>query len=221
MGDSGFGKTVLMRSLVVSLAATHSPDELHVYVIDMAGRSFRSLAALPHMGAMLHADDDGFEERLQRTFEMLNRLANRRTQLFAVAGVTNLYEYNERHPDEAQPAVLVLIDNFAPLVENYESFVDAVISPLVRRSLAAGITFVCTANAPNGLPSKLYALFAERVTFKQSNTDRYMDIVGRGAIEIGDIPGARLHPCREAAADVPGSPGHWRAVWAGRARSAA
>ena len=39
------------------------------------------------------------------------------------------------------------------------------------------------------MSSKFYNLFGERITFKQGNLDRYMDIVGRGAIEIDDIAG--------------------------------
>jgi hypothetical protein len=35
----------------------------------------------------------------------------------------------------------------------------------------------------------LYNLFTERITLKQTNPDRYIDIVGRGAIELEDIPG--------------------------------
>jgi DNA segregation ATPase FtsK/SpoIIIE, S-DNA-T family len=39
------------------------------------------------------------------------------------------------------------------------------------------------------MSSRFYALLGERITFKQSNTDRYMEIVGRGAIDIGDMAG--------------------------------
>jgi hypothetical protein len=66
--------------------------------------------------------------------------------------------------------------------------VDTVLIPLVRRSLSMGITFVVSGNAPT-LPGKLYNLFGERITFKQTNSDYYRDIVGRGAIEIEDTPG--------------------------------
>ncbi|MCB0198032.1 MAG: hypothetical protein KDJ65_39180, partial [Anaerolineae bacterium] len=72
---------------------------------------------------------------------------------------------------------------------NYEMLVETVLLPLVRRSLSVGITFVVTGNMPNNMPSKLFNLFGERITFKQTEADRYVDVVGRGAIEIDDIPG--------------------------------
>lgn len=188
-GDSGWGKTSLLRTIMVDLAATHSPDELHIYVIDLGGRNYRSLEALPHLGGVIYADEETFDERVQRLMDKLATWADQRSQVLASVGASNLYEYNQRFPERALPAILVIIDNFAPLQENYEMFVEAAITPLVRRSLATGINFVVSANTPNNLPGRLLALFGQQITFKQSNPDRYLDIVGRGAIEIDDIPG--------------------------------
>jgi DNA segregation ATPase FtsK/SpoIIIE-like protein len=189
MGDSGWGKTSFLRTLLVSLAATHSPNELHAYVLDLGGRNFRSLEELPHVGTVIYADEETYEERLQRLLAKLENLIDDRQQVLSNADSASLYDYNERYPEQSLPAVLVVIDNFADLQENYELLVDTTILPLIRRSLSMGVTFVVTANIPNNLPSKLYNLFGERLTFKQGNLDRYMDIVGRGAIEIDDIPG--------------------------------
>lgn len=189
LGDSGWGKTSLLRTLIVSLAATHSPDELHVYVADLGGHNYRSIEEYPHVGTVVYADEEAYEERLQRLLDKLDRMVDERSQLLGEAAANTLWEYNVRRPEQALPAVLVVIDNFAELYENNETLVETAIMPLVRRSLSAGVCFVVSANAPNNMPSKLYALFGERVTFKQSNTDRLLDIVGRGALEIDDIPG--------------------------------
>ena len=189
LGDSGWGKTSFARTLLVSLAATHSPDEFHAYVLDLGGRNYRHLEDLPHVGGVIYADEESYEERLQRLLDKLVQITAERQQLFSHADAGDLYEYNAKNPDRALPAILVVIDNFAELRENYEALVEATVIPLMRRSLSAGITFVVTANAPNNMMSKLYNLLGERITFKQANRDRYMDIVGRGAIEIDDIAG--------------------------------
>lgn len=188
-GDSGWGKTSFIRTLVTSLVSIHSPAELHVYVLDLGGRNFRNLDDLPHVGAVIYSDEEAYEERLQRLLDKLGRMVDERQTLFSNADASNLYEYNERHPKEPVPAVLVAIDNIAELRENYEVLLENTVMPLVRRSLSVGISFVVTGNAPNSMPSKLYNLFGERITFKQANPDRYMDIVGRGAIEIDDLAG--------------------------------
>jgi DNA segregation ATPase FtsK/SpoIIIE-like protein len=188
-GDSGMGKTSLVRTVLTSLAATHSPDELHIYVLDLGGRNFRSLEDLPHVGRVIYTDEEAYEERLHRLLNKLSRMIGERQQHLSNADANNLYEYNESHLEEPLPAVVVVIDNFAELKENYEALVDATLIPLVRRSSSVGISFIVTGNVPNNLPSKLYNLFGERITFRQTNLDYYMDIVGRGAIEIDEIPG--------------------------------
>lgn len=189
MGDSGWGKTTMLRTIMTSLAATHTPNELHMYALDLGGRNFRMMEGLPHLGAVIYAADETFEERLNRLVDKLQRMVELRQQFLADKDASTLLEYNARHPESPYPAIVVFIDNFAELNENYESLVEGTIMPLVRRSQSVGISFVATCNAPNNMISKLYGLFGERVTFKQSNKDRYMDIVGRGANEIDDIGG--------------------------------
>lgn len=188
-GDSGSGKTVLLRTLMVSLAATHSPNELHLYVLDLGGRNFNSLEKLPHVGAVIYADDEKFEEKMSRLLDKLTQMTRERQQLWSEVNVSSLAGYNQRHPSQSLPAVVVIIDNFAELQENHESLIENTLVPLVRRSLNVGITFVVSGNVPNNLPGKLYNLFSERVTFRQTNADYYRDIVARGAIEIEDVPG--------------------------------
>ena len=188
-GDAGSGKSAMLRGLLMSLAATHSPDELHAYVLDLGGRTFRSLEALPHMGAVIYADETRFDERCQRLFDTLTRLVDERQHGFSEGGVNSLYAYNARHPDRALPAILVLIDNFAHLQEGYDTLIETTLIPLIRRSLSAGVCFVVSANIPTNLASRLYNLFTERLTFRQTNRDRYMDIVGRGTVELDDQPG--------------------------------
>jgi hypothetical protein len=173
----------------VSLAATHSPNDCHIYVLDLGGRNLRSLESLPHVGDVIYADEGAFEERLQRLIEKLNRAMEERQQLLSSDGSSTLYEYNVRHPDQSLPAIVVMIDNFAELQEGYETLIETTVLPIVRHSISTGITFVVSANVPGNMASKLYSMFGERVTFKQVNSDRYMDIVGRVKVEIDDIPG--------------------------------
>ena len=188
-GDSGSGKSSLLRTIAVDLATTHSPDELQIYGLDLSGRGFRSLEVLPHLGAAIYADEDHFDERLQRLFEILSARADERQRLISEAGCSSLYEYNARFPAQSQPAILVLIDGFEALRESYETLVDTALLPLVRRSLNVGIAFVVACNAPTSMGARLYSLFGERLTFSQTDPDRYVDIVGRGAVEIEALGG--------------------------------
>ncbi|MFN8459959.1 MAG: FtsK/SpoIIIE domain-containing protein, partial [Anaerolineae bacterium] len=55
-GASGWGKTTFMRSLVVTLAATHSPAEFHAHVL-LGGTNLEVLRALPHVGTIIMPDE--------------------------------------------------------------------------------------------------------------------------------------------------------------------
>ena len=157
--------------------------------LDLGGHNFRSLEELPHVGAVIYADEEAYEERLQRLLEKLDRLADERAELLGEAAANSLWEYNARNPEQALPAVLVVIDNFADLHENYEGLVEATIMPLVRRSLSAGISFVVSANARTTCPAG-----SMRCSASASPSSRATPIVtwtswAAARIEIDDIPG--------------------------------
>ena len=54
-GASGRGKSTFIKSLVLALAAQHSPRDLHFYAIDFGRGGLRSLRNVPHCGAVIDA----------------------------------------------------------------------------------------------------------------------------------------------------------------------
>lgn len=48
-GGAGFGKTCLLRTAIVSLAATHSPDQVNIIYIDPKETSAPDVVGLPHV----------------------------------------------------------------------------------------------------------------------------------------------------------------------------
>ncbi|RME52990.1 MAG: hypothetical protein D6790_18150, partial [Caldilineae bacterium] len=186
LGDAGYGKTTFMRALLTALAVSHGPHELHAYIVDMGGRNYGSVQGLPHVGAVLYADENTFEERFRRLLKYLNAVQRERQQRL---GEESIFAYNQRHPADPLPLLLVMIDNFAELQQNYEALLENELLPLLRTSLTVGIAFVAAANQPSDMSSKLYRLFGQRITFHQRDRDRYQDIVGRGAGELEELPG--------------------------------
>ena len=188
-GDGGSGKTTVLRTIVTGLAASYPPDQLHVYAVDFGGRGFAALAGFPHIGALLSSDEESFDERLRRLLDRLTRTADTRQQMVTEAGANTFAEYNAQHAEHPIPTIVLLIDNIAGFGETYEALIESTFIPLVRRALGVGICVIVTGNAPNSMAGKLYGLIAQRLTLRQANPDRYADIVGRGALEIGETPG--------------------------------
>ncbi len=184
-GASGWGKTTFVRTLITSLVATHSPDELNVYILDLGGRNLIVFNELPHVGAVITSDED---ERIQRLLRKLASILEKRQSVLSDAGATDIYAYNSKHPDTLLPAILVVIDNFAEFKENHENLLDP-LTALIRDSRAYGIHFLVTADLPNALTGKLFNLFTERMTLRLSDAAEYIEVVGRGVPDMGSIPG--------------------------------
>ena len=184
-GASGWGKTTFLRTLILSLAATHSPDEMHIYVMDFGGRNLMAFRDLPHIGAIITSEE---EERINRLLRKLGSIIESRQALLSEAGLPDIYSYNQKNPGNILPAVLVVVDNFAEFKENFEGLMPTLIS-LVREARAYGVHFVITADQPNAVPGKLYSLFTERMTLKLSDTTEYTVVVGRGVPDMGNIYG--------------------------------
>ena len=184
-GASGWGKTVFLRTLITSLAATHSPEELHVYMLDFGGRGLDVLEALPHRGASIMPSE---EERVERLLRKLARVLEERSALFSQARADTLSTYNANHPEDVQPAILLVIDNFAEFKENYERLMPQLLG-IARDGRAYGVHLVVTAEQGSALPGKLFSLITERLVLKLADKTEYANIVGRGVPGVDDIPG--------------------------------
>jgi len=186
-GASGFGKTVFLRTLVMALAAKQSPKELHIYAFDFGGKGLDVISDLPHFSAPPIAS--GEDERIQRLLRKLSNEIEARKALLSRERAENLAVYNAANPDKVLPAILVLIDNFVEIKENYENLLPEFIS-LMRDGRANGVHFAVTADVPGSMGAKTFALFSERLTVKLSDAQEYTTIVGRG------VPGAPQDPGR-------------------------
>lgn len=191
-GASGWGKTTFLQTLLVALTAAYSPDALQCYILDLGGRSFGSFKALPHLGDIILPDDEGYEERVGRLLEKLERLIAERKTLFSEGDARDLLDYNRQHPKRPLPFLLILIDNFAELRQNFEMLIDDTLIPLLRQARTYGITFFLTGSEPSAISSKVYNLIGERLTLSLTDPTKYFDIVGRGAADFASMPGRGL-----------------------------
>ncbi|MEZ4662920.1 MAG: FtsK/SpoIIIE domain-containing protein [Caldilineaceae bacterium] len=199
-GASGWGKTTFVRSLVVSLAASHSPNHLHAYVLDLGGRNLGKLAELPHVGAVISPDSAGYEERVEQLLRELDDMVQKRKELLNDVDAEDVYQFNRTvsrrsGAGEPLPAIVVIIDNFIEFREtfggnddNVESALDRFVA-LARQCKPYGIHFVITAQQLNAVPSQVYSLFTERLTLKLADPTEYRAIVGGHVGDMGETPG--------------------------------
>lgn len=182
---SGWGKTTFLRSVIMGLCATHSPADLNIYMLDFGGRGLDVLSDLPHVIATVLPSE---EERVTRLLRRVGNVLEERRNLLSAARADNVFIYNDQHPDKALPSLLVVIDNFAEFRENYESYIEGLIS-LVRDGRSYGVFFLLSGQLTGNVPGKLYNLFTERYALRMADAGEYSNVVGRNVQDMGEIAG--------------------------------
>ncbi|MBM4423806.1 MAG: hypothetical protein FJ030_10485 [Chloroflexi bacterium] len=188
-GASGRGKTTFIKSLLFALAAQRPPSELNMYALDFGRGGLKALRLLPHCGATIDASQP---DRVEALFRLVRGLMNERQD--RLARFASLEDYNAQHkdnPDVLFPCVIIAIDNFAEFKENYEYLMPDLLT-IVRDGRQFGIYFILTASQTNDIPAKLYNLLTQRYSFTMSDPTAYIDIVGRGALSLANVPGRGL-----------------------------
>lgn len=130
IGATGSGKSELLKTLVVALAATHSPDELNLVLVDFkGGATFLGCEDLPHTSAVITnlADEAVLVERM---YDAISGEMNRRQEILREAGnFANVSDYtaarsNGREDLSPLPALLIIVDEFSELLSEHPDFAD-------------------------------------------------------------------------------------------------
>jgi S-DNA-T family DNA segregation ATPase FtsK/SpoIIIE len=130
VGATGSGKSELLRTLVVGLAATHSSAELNLVLVDFkGGATFLGLAGLPHVSAVITnlADELSLVDRMADA--LAGEITRRQELLRAAGNLAGVSEYAFARRAGAGglpplPALLVVVDEFSELLARRPELVD-------------------------------------------------------------------------------------------------
>ncbi len=150
-GTTGSGKSELLRTLVVCLAARSSPDHLTFVLVDYKGGStFDACAELPHTVGLVTDLDDHLAER---ALVSLDAEIRRRERLLRAAGADDLAAYRAVPGRAPLPRLVVVVDEFAALAADLPSFIPALVA-VAQRGRSLGIHLVLATQRPAGVVSE-------------------------------------------------------------------
>ncbi len=145
VGAPQTGKSTLLRTLILSLALTHTPAELQVYCLDFGGGGLVSTSGLPHVGSVATRLD---RDRVLRTVAELTQLLERREQEFTDRGLESMTAYRALRArgdiDDPYGDVFLIVDGWFTLRQDYEDLEPRVIE-LASRGLSFGMHVVASA----------------------------------------------------------------------------
>lgn len=186
-GAPGTGKTFLLRTLCLSLASLYTPDEVHLYILDFGGASFRMFESLPHCGGVMTLEE---ETRLKQFIRFIFRQIEERKQIFKQADAAGFQEY--RSFGHQMPGIVILIDNYFALSESYEDL-DADMIVLAREGFKYGIYLAATATSAALVRYKFAVNFKMALAYSLVEKSEYDSIAGRTeGLEPADLPGRGL-----------------------------
>ncbi|MEV4275872.1 type VII secretion protein EccCa [Actinoplanes xinjiangensis] len=195
VGASQSGKSNLLRTLVVSLALTHTPREAQFYGLDFGGGPLSALADLPHVGGVATRRD---VDKVRRTIAELHGLMRAREELFATENVEGAAAYRRaraqgRFADDAFGDVFLVVDGWATLRTEFEDL-ETTVHELANRGLGFGIHVLAATNRWMDVRPQIRDVFGTRIELRLGEAADSV-INRREAVNVPEgAPGRGLTP---------------------------
>jgi S-DNA-T family DNA segregation ATPase FtsK/SpoIIIE len=134
IGATGSGKSEVLRTLVLALAMTHSPEQLNFVLVDFkGGATFAGMAGMPHVSAIITnlGEEIALVDRFQDALQ--GEVVRRQELLRASGNFANVFDYEKarrggRTDLAPLPALLIVADEFSELLSAKPEFVDSFIN---------------------------------------------------------------------------------------------
>lgn len=186
-GTTGSGKTIFLYSIMVSLLEQFGKDEIEFLIVDPKQTDFVFFDDLPNLyGGKVVTDAD-------EALEMLNQInevdKENRMKMIRSCKSRDINSYNEKNPDNRMKRLVVIIDEYADLIQtaemqgNRKEF-ERSLSMLAQKVRSLGIHLIIATQRPsaNIVTGVLKANIPYRISFRlPSHTDSQT---------ILDMPGA-------------------------------
>ncbi len=149
VGAPRSGKSMALRTIVMSLAAAHGAAEVQFYCLDFGGGALSSLDRLPHVGAVAGRRDT---DLCRRTVAELESLMRSREARFRRLGIDSVDDYRRLRRAE-DPAVsddrfgdvFLIVDGWTTLRQDFDGL-EGSITALAAQGLSFGIHVVISAS---------------------------------------------------------------------------
>lgn len=141
VGKTGSGKSNLLHVIITSLALTHSPDEVEVYLVDFKkGVEFKDYAVheLPHARVVAIQSEREFGLSVLKG---LDAELQRRGDMFRSEGYASLKDYRDK-TGQVITRILLLVDEFQEFFSEDDALAGQaaqILDRLVRQGRAFGI----------------------------------------------------------------------------------
>lgn len=186
-GSTGSGKSVLMQNILLGIAATNTPHQAQIILIDpKQGVDYFQFDGLPHLDGGVITDDQRAISRLEYLVQEMDNRYSR----FAQARANNITSFNRKvEAGDRMPTIWLIHDEFAEwmMVDEYRLAVSTTVQRLGVKARAAGIHLIFAAQRPDAhvMPMQLRANLGNRLILR-------VDGEGTSEIALGEKGAEKL-----------------------------
>lgn len=204
IGATGSGKSEFLRTLVLSLATTHSSETLNLVLVDFkGGATFLGLDALPHVSAVITNLEDELV-MVDRMRDALSGEMNRRQELLRAAGnYANVGDYERARAQGAAlaplPALFIVVDEFSELLAQKPDFAELFVAiGRLGRSLHMHL-LLASQRLEEGKLRGLDSHLSYRIGLKTFSANESRSVLGvPDAYHLPSVPGSAYLKCDSA-----------------------
>jgi len=181
------GKTTLIQTLLTSLILDHSPEDLHIYIIDYGVQALRVFEEFPHVGAVISGSET---ERVRRLFTFLKEQVDSRKKVLSGAA-PSVEKLRQQNLEAALPDIFLVIDNFVAFMDGRQISPEFdILKIIANEGTSLGIHLILTTTSPN-YPQAIREKISNVICLEMVNPVHYLDSIGRtgGLYPAADTPG--------------------------------
>lgn len=186
-GAPSSGKTTFLKTLVVSLAMTNSPDDAWIYILDFGGRTMGMFEELPQCGSVIQPEE---EDKVKSFVRFIGHQIDQRKRQFSSIGAASIQAF--RGSGASMSAIFVVIDNIAALMELYPDLEDLLVQ-ISREGGNLGVYLAISAHSSSSVKYKILSNIKRTIALKLTDRGEYTNMVGRVNFEPDNMPGRGLY----------------------------
>ncbi|MDT5031068.1 MAG: segregation ATPase FtsK/SpoIIIE, family [Actinoplanes sp.] len=182
------GKSALLRTLLLALALTHTPEEVQFYGLDFGGGGIMGLTGLPHIGSIASRME---RDRVTRTVREVLQVMEHREAVFADKGFDSINSYlaarQRGEIEDPHGHVFLIVDGWFTMKQDF-SDLDTTLGELASRGLSFGVHLMVTATRWSEVRTWMRDLLGTKLELRLGDSME-SEVGSRKAAQVPTQPG--------------------------------
>ena len=183
-GTTGSGKSIYIHSIIATLIMRMSPDDLKIVLVDPKRVEMTKYRDMPHLLCPIITEAGKAKVMLSKLVDEMNNRYERFADADSCSNIKQFNEYAKEKKVDPMPYILVVLDEYADLVDTCKEISQPVVS-IAQKARAAGIHMLISTQRPstNVITGVIKGNLPTHVALMTSSYTDSMTILGEGGAE--------------------------------------